>query len=191
MTPSDDELTRLLFLEDQPAAADLALVFGSADEDELTRRATRGAELFLPGFVPRLLLSGGDPGGRGVTEAARMATVAEGQGVPLHALLLEDRSRTTVENVTNSLRLLRDAGLLAQMRVGMLVSAGWHMARARLLVRHFFPSPIHWKCCPTGQGWTRHNWTEHEAGRRAVHAEWALLERLARALGVTASQDAL
>jgi uncharacterized SAM-binding protein YcdF (DUF218 family) len=185
VTPSDDDLTRLLFLEDEPAAADLAIVFGSADEDELTWRATRGAELFLAGFVPRLLLSGGDPGGCGVTEAARMATVAESQGAPQHALLLEDRSRTTVENVRNSLRLLRDAGLLTGVRTGLLVSAGWHMARARLLVRHFFPSHIHWKCCPTGEGWTRQTWREHEAGRRAVHAEWALLESLAHHLGVT------
>jgi uncharacterized SAM-binding protein YcdF (DUF218 family) len=184
MAPSDDELTALLFVEDEPAAADLALVFGSADEDELTRRATRGAELFLAGFVPRLLLSGGDPAGRGLTEAARMAAVAEGLGVPHHALLLEDRSRTTVENVTNSLRLLRDAGLLAQMRMGLLVSAGWHMARARLLVGHFFPAHIRWSYCPTQEGWTRHTWREHEAGRRAVQAEWAMLEKLAHHLGV-------
>jgi uncharacterized SAM-binding protein YcdF (DUF218 family) len=114
-----------------------------------------------------------------------MAKLAEGQGVPHHAVLLEGRSRTTVENVSNSLRLLRDAGLLTGVRTGLLVSAGWHMARARLLVRHFFPSHIQWKCCPTGEGWTRDGWKEHEVGRRTVHAEWALLERLAHHLGVT------
>src|SRR4051812_35437380 len=94
----DEEITRLLSIADEPAPADLALVFGSVDEGETVRRARRAGELYRAGLVPRLLLTGGDPARRGTAEAERMAQVVATEGVPAAAVGLETRSRNTWEN---------------------------------------------------------------------------------------------
>src|SRR3954468_5490027 len=72
----DDHLVRSLYLSEEPVRADLAVVLGSFDPSEATRRADRAAELYRGGYVPRVLFSGGDPAGRGRSEAAAMAETA-------------------------------------------------------------------------------------------------------------------
>jgi uncharacterized SAM-binding protein YcdF (DUF218 family) len=177
-SPSDMEIGRRLFLAEEPIRAEVALVFGSCQDDELRRRALHGAVLYAAGLVPRLLLSGGDPERRGTSEARRMAEVAAERGAPPSALLLEERSRTTVENVQLSLRLLRSRSLLEGLGTILLVSAEWHLARARYLVRRVFPPDIRLVCCATPDGCTRANWATREEYRQIVYQEWLLCEPL-------------
>src|SRR5947209_2289556 len=110
MLPPDDEITRYLFVPDEPAAGHLAIVLGSAEHDESARRGVRAAELYHEGAAPRLLFAGGDPAGRGRTEAERMAEAARAEGVPDAALRLETRSRTTWENARFCRELLEQQG---------------------------------------------------------------------------------
>lgn len=86
--------------------SDLILVLGSHD----TRVAERGAELFLQGWAPWILFSGG----RGrltedweETEARVFARIAQSRGVPEEKILIEDRSTNTGENVLHARALLR------------------------------------------------------------------------------------
>src|SRR4051794_3864494 len=100
---TDREITALLFADDGPEPADLALVFGSADPDGARRRARHAAGLFRAGLVPRLLLSGGGSNqDHPESEADFMLRVVLDLGVPRDAVLVEDRSRTTFENVSRS-----------------------------------------------------------------------------------------
>src|SRR3954447_10097575 len=97
---TDDQITDRLFVDDGPEPADLALVFGYVEPDGERQRARHAAALFHAGYAPRLLLSGGGshpdrPG----TEAGRMLRVVLDLGVPREAVLVEDRSQTTFENV--------------------------------------------------------------------------------------------
>jgi uncharacterized SAM-binding protein YcdF (DUF218 family) len=91
--------------------ADCIIVLGSRD----VRVAEWGAELFLGGFAPLLLLSGGLVGYAkrewGVAEAEKFAEVAMQKGVPQDKILIENQSANTGENVTLSRRLLAVHGI--------------------------------------------------------------------------------
>jgi uncharacterized SAM-binding protein YcdF (DUF218 family) len=93
------------------AAADVILVLCSHD----TSVATRGAELWLAGWAPLLIYSGGLGG---ITkrmwtepEADRFARVAVAMGVPAEQILVENRSTNTGENVRFTRQLLDGRGL--------------------------------------------------------------------------------
>ena len=91
--------------------ADCIIVLGSHD----TRVAERGAEVFLAGWAPLLLLSGHlgalTSGMWSRPEAEIFADVAVGLGVPLERILIESRSTNTGENVDFSRELLAERGL--------------------------------------------------------------------------------
>jgi uncharacterized SAM-binding protein YcdF (DUF218 family) len=94
--------------------SDCILVLGSHDQ----RVARRGAELYLDGFAPLLVFSGGL--GRLTkalwqeTEADLFARIAVELGVPREAILIENRSTNTGENILFSRQLLDANGLMPQ-----------------------------------------------------------------------------
>ncbi len=91
--------------------ADVILVLCSHD----TIVAERGAQLFLDGWAPLLIFSGGlgaitqhfwsEP------EADQFAEIAVGMGVPRERILIENRSTNTGENVLFTKRLLAERHL--------------------------------------------------------------------------------
>ncbi len=97
-----------LTLGQAPKKAELILGFGSFD-DNVARRC---AQLYLEGFAPRILFTGGlgrcTSGLFTQSEAARFADVAVSCGVPRDRILLEDRSTNTRENIEFSRELLRE-----------------------------------------------------------------------------------
>ncbi len=98
-------------LHHQLRRADVILVLCSHD----TSVAARGAELWLDGWAPRLVFSGGLGG---ITkkmwtepEADRFARVAIDMGVPAGHILIENQSTNTGENVRFTRRLLEENGI--------------------------------------------------------------------------------
>ncbi len=91
--------------------SDVVLVLCSHDRAV----AERGARLFLEGWAPLLMFSGGlgsitrhlwsEP------EAEQFAAIAESLGVPPERILVENRSTNTGENVAFTRRLLAERGL--------------------------------------------------------------------------------
>ena len=106
-----------------------ALDPGGTAQPALRRRTLRGAALHAAGAAPLLVLSGGGGGAR--SEAAAMAEIARGAGVPESALVLEEVSSTTFENAVHTARLLEARGL---SRI-VLVSDVYHLPRAWFLFR--------------------------------------------------------
>jgi len=94
--------------------ADCILVLGSHD----TRVAERGAELYLQEWAPLLLFSGGlgrlTSGTWTQSEAELFAQIAIGKGVPAEAILIEDKSTNTGENILFTQQLLKEKGLVPQ-----------------------------------------------------------------------------
>jgi Uncharacterized conserved protein len=98
-------------LDHQISRADVILVLCSHD----TIVAERGAQLFLEGWAPLLIFSGGlgaitrqfwsEP------EADQFASIAVGLGIPRERILIENRSTNTGENVLFTKRLLAEKGL--------------------------------------------------------------------------------
>ena len=115
LSPEAERLARLVWdyhhMHHEVGPADVILVQGSHD----LRVAERGAELYLEGLAPLLVLSGGlgnltqelwdEP------EAVKFARVAREMGVPEDAMLLEPRSTNTGENVRFTRELLQERGL--------------------------------------------------------------------------------
>ena len=98
-------------MKQQVANADAILVLCSHDE----RVAERGAQLFLDGFAPLIIFSGGHGS---ITrqlwqepEAERFARIAMSLNVPRESILLEPESTNTGENVAFTKRLLAARGL--------------------------------------------------------------------------------
>jgi uncharacterized SAM-binding protein YcdF (DUF218 family) len=91
--------------------SDAILVLCSHDE----RVAERGAQLFLEGWAPLLIFSGGQ--GKITSqlwsepEAVRFARIAEELGVPPEHILVESRSTNTGDNIRFTRLLLEDMGL--------------------------------------------------------------------------------
>ena len=91
--------------------ADCIFVLGSHD----TRVAERGAELFLAGWAPLLIFSGGlgrlTDGVWEETEADKFSKIALQMGVPENAILVENKSTNTGENILFTQRLLQQQEL--------------------------------------------------------------------------------
>jgi len=172
----DDELTQLLFVNDEPRPGDFALVFGHHDQAVSAKRARHAARLYLTGFVPTVLLSGG-PLTSPLSEAEMMARVVREEGVPDQNLLLERSSKNTFENVGQSLALLRDRGLLEETATVLLVSCPWHMRRVFLTAQQGFPAETRLLCCPHEESCTEDTWAESAECRTAVLGEWRILSR--------------
>jgi uncharacterized SAM-binding protein YcdF (DUF218 family) len=98
-------------MKHQLAKADAILVLCSHDE----RVAERGAELFLEGWAPLIIFSGGQgaitKGLWDEPEAERFARIAMSMNVPEESILIERKSTNTGENVQFTKRLLAEQGL--------------------------------------------------------------------------------
>lgn len=93
-------------LDTPPAPADVIVAFGCYDE----QIPLRAAELYRQGFAPRVVFSGGlgrnTDGLFSTTEAARFAAIARDAGLPESAIVLEDRSKNSAENLLFTQKLL-------------------------------------------------------------------------------------
>lgn len=100
-----------LCLDEKPEKADCIVGFGNFN----TNIARRTAELYLSGYAPKILFTGGL--GRNTEdllpepEAVRFAKVAMKCGVPEGDILIEDKSRNTKENILFMKELLAENGL--------------------------------------------------------------------------------
>ena len=77
----------------------------------------------------KAVLSGGQGSGENISEAECMRRYLTQKGVSSNRLLLEDRSRTTEENIANSLSLIKADGGDPTGRVA-IVSSEYHLCRA-------------------------------------------------------------
>ncbi|MEM9107446.1 MAG: YdcF family protein [Pseudomonadota bacterium] len=120
-----------------PGAADAIVVSGAAvwsgglASPTLRRRTMHAVNLYKQGRAPLIVLCGG-LGKHPPTEAEAMASLCRNAGIDDRALLLEDRSTTTCENVAFSAELLRIRGL---SRV-LVVSSTYHLPRVKLCFRY-------------------------------------------------------
>jgi uncharacterized SAM-binding protein YcdF (DUF218 family) len=94
----------------QMVKSDVILVLGSHD----LRVAERAAQLYLEGWAPLLVCSGGlgnlTSGIWTESEADQFAAIAINMGVPASAILVENKSTNTGENIIFTDRLLKEHG---------------------------------------------------------------------------------
>ena len=124
--------------------AEVAIVLGAAVYDDrpspvFAGRLEHAVDLFEQGRVKRLLLTGGRADGDKLSEGRVGADYAIAKGVPASAIVIEEQSRTTRQNLANAQRML-DGELV------LIVSDPLHMRRAMAIAADLGldarPSPI-------------------------------------------------
>ena len=117
-----------------PAAPRIALVLGAAvwaggqPSPTLRRRAEHAIALYRAGMVDGIMGCGG-LGAHPPTEAEVIAALCREAGIPDSAILREERSTTTRENLTNAQALLPPGARV------VIVTDPYHAPRARLIAR--------------------------------------------------------
>ena len=124
-------------LKHQIAKADAIMVLCSHDE----RVAERGAQLFLEGWAPLIIFSGGQ-GAITKTlwnepEADRFARIAISMSVPPESIVIENASTNTGENVQLTKKLLAERGLDPQKFI--LVQKPYMERRTYATFRRYWP----------------------------------------------------
>lgn len=126
--------------------ADAALVLGAAVDGAtpspvLVERLRHAATLLAQGRAGRILVTGGRSPEDRLSEAEASRDWLIGTGVRSQAILIEDRSRTTIENLAFSAPILAGNGLHSVL----IVSDPLHLRRALLIARRLglaaAPSP--------------------------------------------------
>jgi uncharacterized SAM-binding protein YcdF (DUF218 family) len=107
-----------------------AAVWAGGPSPTLRRRVMTAAALWHAGEVSHVICCGG-LGRHPPTEAEVMRDILRAEGVAEAAILLEDRSTTTAENVALALPLL---AALGERRV-IMVTDWYHAPRARMTAR--------------------------------------------------------
>lgn len=162
------EISEYLFVQDDPGPADLIIVFGGKRPE----RAEKAAELWKAGYAPRVLVTGGDKRGTGKPEAEELKQKMIELGVPAEAVITEDRSLGTLENVMKSLELVGETIGWTNMTAVILVSAPVHMRRVKQVLARHIPRDVKIYCCPDDRtDMTRDNWWTTEEGRNLVFRE--------------------
>ena len=104
-----------------------ALIRGDVVSRILANRLDLALELYrVSGEKALLVVSGGQGDDETVSEAEAMARYLKEKGVPEERILLEDQSRSTEENLVNSLSLLAGRGGAGRLA---LVTSGYHLYR--------------------------------------------------------------
>jgi uncharacterized SAM-binding protein YcdF (DUF218 family) len=104
------------------------------DVAEAGDRPIYGAQLYLQGKAPLLILSGGRikwQGGGSSSESADMAKLVEALGVPANVILQDPTSLTTRENAVNVKKIMQERGI----QKILLVTSAVHMPRSMAIFK--------------------------------------------------------
>lgn len=167
-----DCITNFIFVEDEPAEADIIFVPGG----NYPEAAIHAAELYRQGYAPYVLPSGKYSILTGRFESAEFETeweylrsVLTENGVPAEAVLREDQATYTYENAIYS-RKRTDAEGIAVSRA-ILCCQAFHARRCLLYYQEQFPEAEIFVCPTVTRGISRENWHQTEAGIDTVLGE--------------------
>ena len=176
-----DDITRFIFLEDDPQPSDILFIPGNghAEPSELAAR------LYREGYAPLVLPSGRYAVGKGAftgqvtgkrmypgrfeTEWAFMRAVLLENGVPDCAILREDEATYTYQNAIFSRRRTDERALT--VRNALICCMPVHARRAKMYYQTLYPQ-TNLRICPAqGAAVTRENWMHEPEGIDAVLGE--------------------
>lgn len=147
--------------------ADCALVLGSSSA--VKYRVPTVVALYKDNRIKHIVMSGGRRLDTSNTEAMTMKNEAIRLGVHDQALILEETSLTTKENILCSLLSLDRAFKLSKINRLLLVTTRYHMRRSLLMAQTYMPDWIEIVPCPADDTNTlRHNWHMTERGQERV-----------------------
>ncbi|MEE8638737.1 MAG: YdcF family protein [Candidatus Margulisiibacteriota bacterium] len=156
-------MARFLIVRDKIEPAQLIIVLAGDNNGERVREAVK---LYKEGYGKKMLMTGG-PLAWKLTASEWMKKHALALGVPARAILLEDKSRSTLENALFILPILKKHSIKSVI----LVTSPTHSRRAkRVFKKCYSKEDIKVLSCPAREaefelpGW----WTRHEDTQRVM-----------------------
>ncbi len=172
-----DCITEFLFVENEPARADIIFVPGG----NYPEAAVHAAELYCQGYAPYVLPSGKysilkgkfEPEKPGTekfaTEWEYLRSVLTAHGVPEAAILREDQATYTYENAIYSRKRTDAEGITVSRAI--LCCQAFHTRRCLLYYQEQFPEAEILVCPVVTRGISRENWHQSETGIDMVLGE--------------------
>ena len=122
--------------KDETRNADTAIILGAAATDEgvspvFRERINHGIWLYQNGYVKKLIITGGYGEGNHYSDSYIGKQYAIEQGIPEDAILLEEASAITEENLENAMEIMKKNGY----DTALIVSDPLHMKRAMRMAR--------------------------------------------------------
>jgi len=148
---------KFLCVDSGPVKADAIIALGGGSHE----RPERAAELFKETAAPRIIVSG-----FGDDEISRKILIET--GVPVNAIQVEGKSRTTKENAEFTIKSLREQ----KLKSAIIVTSWYHSRRALKTFEHFAPE-IKFYSRPSYFAFSRADWTRILAKR--IYLEYAKL----------------
>lgn len=123
---------------DEKTHCDVAIVLGAATSGgEVSpvyrERINHGIWLYKNGYVDCLILTGGVGKGNDTSDASAAKQYAISKGVPAQAILIEEKSMITEENLENAKTIMDENS----MDTAIIVSDPLHMKRAMLMANDY------------------------------------------------------
>ncbi|MCH3964656.1 MAG: YdcF family protein [Clostridium sp.] len=106
-------------------------VYGSTPSPFLAARTDEGLRLYNRGYGSYIIVSGGRGNGENISEAMAMRNYLISRGVDPKRIIMEDKSMSTMDNLTNSSRIMKKEGF----KTAIIVSNKFHLKRASLMAR--------------------------------------------------------
>lgn len=176
-----EDITKFIFIKDEPEKADIIFIPGSSN----WVLAETAAKLYKEGVAGKIMPSGmyfyqfgrfmnervTDERYKGVyrTEAEFLASVLIKNGVPEKNVIKEERATNTYENAIFSKELIKEMGI--EVKTAILCPQAFHARRAFMTYSHLFPDTEFYVVPTDTQGITAGNWHKTERGIQVVLGE--------------------
>lgn len=166
------DINNILFTipKDDLKTGDCIWVFGS--RHFLDERLNVAVKLYKEKRAPFILFSGGKGKKGVVAEAKAMKEKALSLGIPEEAILTEEESYNTAENVLCSMLILERKFLLQNIKRLIVVSSPFHIQRLSLTISRYMPRWIDYSFCYDEDSPTsKKNWLNNPVAKKRVEKE--------------------
>ena len=176
-----EDITKFIFIKDEPEKADIIFIPGSSN----WVLAETAARLYKEGKAEKIMPSGmyfyqfgrfmnervTDERYKGIyrTEAEFLASVLIKNGVPEENVIKEERATNTYENAILSKELIKVMGI--EVKTAILCPQAFHARRAFMTYSHLFPDTEFYVVPSNTQNITADNWHKTERGIQVVLGE--------------------
>ena len=162
-------LTSFIFMDDEPATVDLAIVLGSPSISNVEP----AIDLYLKGFTKKIVISGHGPSPESVPEWRIYRDHALAAGVPSEALMIEPNARNTLENFLFTAKVITQHTSWDKISRIAICCKPIHTRRAFMTARKHFPGHVKLFMCPPRDpaDLQAHNWSQTVIGRDRVLGE--------------------
>jgi|GEM_PF-5606422 len=164
-----NDITSFIFLEENSSSTDVAIVLGIKS---WWLPVEKMVQMYESKLAERFIVSGGVVQQHGYNEAQLIFQAAIKRGIPKNAILLEEKSNNTLENMQYSLEILQKSDYWGKVNSISIVAIHFHSRRVLMTAQKIIPNYINIQIeCYSSALYSNQNWHDVERGREAVLSE--------------------